>query len=693
MGDEDTVSMDILQTIGYNIGSATTRDVTSNTKPKTVTIDTMVSDDKDYVARSDVLEAMEILEHCTVVKRYGLQKDAQICGEKNGTLMLSEDKVSAGAGKKRFYSAGVDQLWTQMYYPREPKSRCMYEMVRAPCHFYVDMECYPSHNLEMLPYGDLRAMLILDILCQFVKQYHGKPYASDNPDRCFRVTQVEVFESDASRAGKISRHYTFRVAGAMFASNKHCGAFQRCMLSDALRTRGGVESNPLFLWSDNNNNVDRSDPQKYKIPICDHGVYTRRRSMRLLYSSKGGQWRPLVPYRRWTATYNADSGVWSNVAGDNVECSVDYTNGTGVPDKDTFTVNRDVFETSLLQYLRQNELAQLPVDGLYVMRCDEPDGSPALFTSALITQPGYLKRTGQRNQTARRVWTSDAYASMLRDSANVSSAHAQYMQRAFERVHQVGHGSDADIKRALSEWAATSTEGGTASSVAQDYIIPQEPIEFPKLRASDIDAMLHYTEHDGAGGRSVSNMAQRLCILMGETIHRHTGIAEQLRYYHIMPGCTTFLYQFDSRYCPIAGREHSGNHIRIVVRLDPNGVLAQNNGDDGDGQSDAPIFNEAALQEMIECYGEEEAMAMMGGDSASDNDVLATFHYLCYTCAERRTIPSPFPFEAIDGGDILIDHVHDLFAAMQSRRSVTLPTLLDALLAVARVPTSAVMSQ
>ena len=660
------------------------------------------------VDKEAVRDAMEniCVGTTTVAKRFKKQSPALSSATDGGVLMFSKDIPHAGKGKKCFYSASVDALWNDLYGTTVRQSRYFYEMLIYPCCFYMDVECYPKSNPDMAPFNDIRRLLLQSVLAQFVKQYDGVPYRTEDPDRKFRVTDVEIFESDSSKCGeKISRHYTFRVKGAMFAGNDHCGAFQRCILYDSIEQSRSVRGNPLFLWPEKlDANRSDLDEDQDKVPVCDHAVYTRKRSIRLLWSTKGGQWRPLVEYRRWTARHVGDN-VWENVCGDDDASSDDYSRTTT---KDNFTERRDILETSMLQYLRRDEVDDLPIDGLFIMRCNEPNGSAAIFTSALITHPGYQKRAA--GQQVTRQWDQETFSAAYgcgMSSGGGGIAETRFAQRMFDRAHSIGgfvvqsESSGSTIDRIVSSLIgnfSTTTSGGAGDSDGTEY-------EFPRLSTSEVEMLLHScmnggdsgTGGDNGGGGSIATVANQLCILLGNAIHMYTGIPEQLRYYRMVGGYRHFVYQFDSHYCPIVKREHEGNHIRIGVRIDPYNIYSQNDDDIGetavtvneDDEDDGPVFTEEHREYLVETFGEERAMDMIlgrkkqtGGAFCDDNgdDVLVSFNYICYTCPEKRTRPVAVPFDKLSGGDILRQKILDFLDMLQSRRRVTFGALMRPLL-------------
>jgi len=174
--------------------------------------------------------------------------------------------------------AGYEAFW-QHYAAMSPALRFFYEILlhNQPCHLYVDVDA----DLTLNPDIDERHLLhtLLDECVRLLIELGAVE----------RADQVRVVALDASKPGKLSKHYVFRLAGGgvVFRNAYHCGAFVRRLRQRVLRSYGlEVERNPFFVRKLESDRTCPGHSIEVREFLVDKGVYTRNRNFRLWRSVK-----------------------------------------------------------------------------------------------------------------------------------------------------------------------------------------------------------------------------------------------------------------------------------------------------------------------------------------------------------------------------------------------------------------------
>lgn len=169
--------------------------------------------------------------------------------------------------------------------PKDMVCCCYYELLdtmtdqeklRNPCNLMLDIEFYHGCNGDSPTFEERKGMF-LGIIETLLNTLYGIANASQ--------TWI-INESDASNNKKISRHLVIHLAdNFMFYNWFHVGAFMRRVYLLSMKLYGHPQSNPLFVRKTPN------DP--YPEPFSDATIYTSRRNIRVIGSTKFGQDRPL----------------------------------------------------------------------------------------------------------------------------------------------------------------------------------------------------------------------------------------------------------------------------------------------------------------------------------------------------------------------------------------------------------------
>lgn len=265
--------------------------------------------------RIDVSEWMKKKVMNPRVARFGVIDEALVSldGKDRGTL-LSYDKINKKDNTivKGFIVAGLKQFYSS-YQAMSDENKINYENIligeaktvtigkdeyahnydfakswskeelraSALCHFYMDVDIDKTINPGM-EYEER----FTELMGHFKQFYREHLLESDVP-------LVKI--ADACGVKKFSKHVLVKsCTGDMFESGAHVGAFYRRFYLHILNKYGAPSENPYFIYA-----ADRHGKiYETKMFMADHAVYTRYRCFRLLYSTKIGQTRPLLPEGR-----------------------------------------------------------------------------------------------------------------------------------------------------------------------------------------------------------------------------------------------------------------------------------------------------------------------------------------------------------------------------------------------------------
>lgn len=500
--------------------------------------------------RMHYLTTTEFWQH-----RYRQAEALELVAENENLIVVAKDKVNSERAAREYYAGTIYSLWRSML-RLPPNLRNYYEWItdRHPCHMYIDMEYYPqfNENDDEYPFEHRRRIMLEMVLEQIGAVCDAE--------------RVHVFESDASKKSKWSRHYVLHVEGHLFKNQFHCGALQRRVQLEAIRRYGPPLANPYFAWVHGADHKSRVEGTAAMAPVMDHGVYTRSRLLRVTWATKWrrDEYRPLIPKRRWVATrmraaphMDVDApDAWTNVTGDD-ECEEMRCENPLNPD-----LQFDVFLEGLVQAYTERFLAGCADGQCKIIETREPDGREPLSTTILMT-------SGARGRTVSR-----------RGLGNV--AHPGLLEQGLmENTTRVGVMTEKELLEKHGESAKISHAQASAIRAA----LPSMKLRLKPSRAADADASVDEDEPEHphldaqltafTADEALAVESAALCVAaIDEIVELRQKLnvvtrPERVRYYHNFGSSLVFWYQLESGFCEICKYEHSSNHVTVVVQLQP----------------------------------------------------------------------------------------------------------------------------
>jgi hypothetical protein len=325
-------------------------------------------------------------DHKTVYKIFHELEKANQCAvnASNGFILpvFAFDKPSPkNLGAKKFVICSYDALWNR-YQSVSHAHRHYYETILADmeCHMHVDAEYYKLTNVDSNE-TELHEKFLEECLAMMVEM----EFASDAKD-------VEVVVLVSSNEKKVSKHYIFKIKGACFTNNYHCGAFARRLRNRLLEKYGPAENNIFFLWGEKEKDFVYIPSAHNKECYMDMGIYTKRRQFRLYFSTKAtSPDRPLLLEHEHSRTNNYSIKV------------------EAIP----LLLNKETFMNCFIQRVEK---------GSRKLICTEPDGSIPTSTSNRLTfRPDEMSI---RDNKIREYHTQKAdERTMFRDTDLTSSAY------------------------------------------------------------------------------------------------------------------------------------------------------------------------------------------------------------------------------------------------------------------------------
>lgn len=208
-------------------------------------------------------------------------------------VVMASDKVR-GDPKKVYYVMSLREHFARMK-RMHPRERCFYEINPttihperglAAVHMHLDVEIYFDTNPQFATIAEYNMVehVYTGELLSFMRTFLG---LAQEPDR---VQLMPICDSSVE-GKKISRHYVFRVQGAMFYDGTHCGALLRHFENHIIAKYGHPtdESNGWYFWVEKEKiRHDPPDPWFDKRFWLDW-IYSRHRLFRCYMSSKKGQ--------------------------------------------------------------------------------------------------------------------------------------------------------------------------------------------------------------------------------------------------------------------------------------------------------------------------------------------------------------------------------------------------------------------
>ena len=502
-------------------------------------------------------ERMQSLRTTHAWQKHYFQKDAVTAVEEKGGFIISCDKRGSSTAAKEYYHATLRSLYYQM--PRIPKRlRNFYEWIACdkPCHFYIDFEYYPDFNRDSnFSFSD-RRKAALEIFFEEILQW------------CDAET-IEVFETDASKKSKRSRHYVFKIHGHMFKNLFHCGAIQRRMQLRAISRYGPIEKNPYFAWSVAENDVSRKEGHMNEIPCVDEKVYTKARVLRLPFATKYNpkEYRPLLPWKRWSVTKSDQDDLltgkqaWINIDGS------DSCHKFNI-DKENHEIDSAIIEEGMVQCTTNDFLETCKDNVLKIINVVEVDGTEPVSGQKLYTR--------QTNRRQRRHGTTIGLEKLDLMALGALDVNVQKQQRnddnGLRRIHGREACIDIDQANAIREKTAPMIHGSLKSkrnNVKDTSNATDEDIEKNSLLKAD--AILNEEELKLVSSRLCIDIGDILCAYRKQLMGDNIRISEYIMYYWNFASSMVFAYQLNGHYCVICNRTHQSNHIKMVVLLDPSG--------------------------------------------------------------------------------------------------------------------------
>lgn len=297
-----------------------------------------------------------------------------------GGVILAQD-LDKGEGRKRFYLVGLSNFFamyslaikrfqTAMEMVRnglmtdqirtDYQRCCYYEIIGQgdpddpnrgdrrsdhvnPCNLMLDIEVYRATNPDF-QYESVRHKM-LRCMSELLHNMYGIQDAHE------RWTVVEM---DSSRPHKLSRHIVIHLPdGFMFTNWFHVGAFMRRLILVFMRSYGHPMTNELFIYG--------KTGDAPRTPIFDTDIYTMLRNMRIVWSSKWDEGRPLE-----LLTAERD-GTWTRVP--------------------PAHMTEAMFLSTFVQYPRQPDLRNVRL-----LSCSEPNNLPPTSTKYIpgLVESSYL---------------------------------------------------------------------------------------------------------------------------------------------------------------------------------------------------------------------------------------------------------------------------------------------------------------
>lgn len=473
-------------------------------------------------------------------------------------IVVAKDKPNSLRAAREYYGATLRSLFdTMVTVPRQMRN--YYELITdtRPCHLYIDFEYYPDCNADDAehPFATRRALVLRLVLAEI-----GKVCSA---------TRVSVFECDASKRSKCSRHYVLHVHGHMFADQFQCGAIQRRVQLAAMKKHGPAEANPYFAWTVPADHVSRAtDGAARPLPVMDHAVYTRSRIFRVPWATKykPGELRPLLPVAQWDAYRAKDSAVWHNATG---ECANDHGLPGGMDmcsceceryEKEKMQEpNWDLFIEGLVQAQSERFLETCEDGECKLIRTTEPDGRPAFSSTQL------MNAVTQGRAVARRGLGDVAAPDMLTHAFSGDSTLVRPSEIDM-RVLEAQYGEAANI----SAQQAAMIRSAAPIRVSRNHD-SEDAAEDPTQQAENLELFLAAF----ADNETFARESARLCVAaideiceLRKSLPVVTG-HEAVSYIRNYGPSLTFSYQLKSGFCSLCSYEHSSNHVKVVVQLSP----------------------------------------------------------------------------------------------------------------------------
>ncbi len=227
------------------------------------------------------------------MQRFWTQDDALKASAERGLLpVFAEDKPNDERIAKKYYWTGGYRAFVEHILGREKEQRCFYEVLlpRTPCDLHIDAEYNKTVNEHAFGGGGGDD----DDACTYSTEGQmEKAFLSLVEEALMRLLlpptdaprPIQVLVQDASNEQKFSRHYIFRVNGARFLNNLHCGAFMRRFQRAMISKFGEPKKNPFFF------KTGTGTGREFVADMC---IYTKHRVFRLLGCTKwNGKYRPM----------------------------------------------------------------------------------------------------------------------------------------------------------------------------------------------------------------------------------------------------------------------------------------------------------------------------------------------------------------------------------------------------------------
>lgn len=387
-----------------------------------------------------------------------------------------------------------------------------------PMHLMFDIEYYHERNAQRHRWlgrhwsPDELLELVLQLVQQLFHEYFGMP------DMRKRWQEVWL---DSTNDEKVSRHLMLRLPdNMMFTNFRHCGAFERRLTLLAVREYGEPHCNPFFVEvlkhaQEPESTAELNDRLD---PFIDPTTKTKNRAMRLVGSSKKGNFRTFVPMTRIAPTAGDGSGP--------------LIQPPLLPPEHPAWLRRTSPQDVTYEWFKHSLLHSPPEDRAHVrlLSVTEADNKPPVSRSTAMTHVGRRYR-------------------VLPDMVGIGGSLLR--------------GIYGDALPRFSTLVASTSRGSDTNATATHAAV------------SDTDTRIRITQHEVRAGAppGVDPETFHLCVDIGNALA--DALHDKVRYYWLFRGEEWHRMDFQiGHLCPMIGGEHNSNYVVYMMDLQPRHVPA-----------------------------------------------------------------------------------------------------------------------